>query len=199
MKPTGENKLTRDSNRMFRKIFELGFDMINLVNAEGKIEYASPAAFDVLGYTPAEILGMGLFDLVHPDDIPRTQTLLRDITIYPAEKFRVEMRLKHKSGIWQWMKIGVTNLLDDPDVRAIVTIGRDITDRREAEQLLHDHAEELEKRVRQRTDELQRTVNLMAGRELRIAELRETIKTLRSQLQRAGLVPVANDPLLDED
>jgi hypothetical protein len=53
----------------------------------------------------------------------------------------------------------------------------------------------LEKRVQERTAELQRFVDLAAGREIRMAELKNVIKQLRAQLQVAGMVPVADDPL----
>ncbi len=58
-----------------------------------------------------------------------------------------------------------------------------------------NHARGLEERVKERTLELQRAVNLMAGREVRMSELKETIKKLRNQLIEAGLEPVADDPL----
>ncbi len=58
-----------------------------------------------------------------------------------------------------------------------------------------NHAEELEKKVRERTEELQKMVNLMAGREIRMAELKETIQKLRRQLLDAGITPIADDPL----
>ncbi len=60
---------------------------------------------------------------------------------------------------------------------------------------VHRHAAELEQRVRKRTAELQRFVNLMAGREVRMAELKDVIRELRAQLQAAGLTPAADDPL----
>jgi CheY-like chemotaxis protein/GAF domain-containing protein len=56
------------------------------------------------------------------------------------------------------------------------------------------HAE-LEGLVRKRTDELQKIVNLMAGREIRMAELKKVIKKLHVQLEEAGMTPVADDPL----
>ena len=34
-----------------------------------------------------------------------------------------------------------------------------------------------------------------AGHQVRMAELKETIKKLRAQLEEAGLTPVADDPL----
>jgi PAS domain S-box-containing protein len=57
------------------------------------------------------------------------------------------------------------------------------------------HAEELEQRVAERTAELRRLVNAMAGREVRMAELKEVIRQLRAQLLEAGLIPVSDDPL----
>ena len=57
------------------------------------------------------------------------------------------------------------------------------------------HHEHLEEMVRERTDKLQKTINLMPGREVRMAELKETIRKLRAQVEEAGLTPVADDPL----
>ncbi|NOZ71850.1 MAG: hypothetical protein GXP38_08045 [Chloroflexi bacterium] len=51
--------------------------------------------------------------------------------------------------------------------------------------------------MQNRTAELQQFVNLMAGREIRMAELKKVIQQLRTQLKEAGLEPVANDPLFN--
>ncbi len=55
---------------------------------------------------------------------------------------------------------------------------------------------EMERRVQVRTKELQSFVNLTAGREIRMAELKRVIVKLRTQLENAGITPIANDPLL---
>ncbi len=57
------------------------------------------------------------------------------------------------------------------------------------------HARVLEIKVEERTEELQKIVNLMAGREVRMEELKEVIRQLREQIETAGFTPVANDPL----
>lgn len=62
------------------------------------------------------------------------------------------------------------------------------------ERIIQD-SNEIEKRVQQRTEELQNFVNLTAGREIRMAELKKVIKKLRAQLEGAGMTPVADDPL----
>ena len=58
--------------------------------------------------------------------------------------------------------------------------------------------DELELRVEERTEELQKMLNLMAGREVRMAELKNVIRKLRKQLLDAGMIPIADDPLLGD-
>jgi len=61
---------------------------------------------------------------------------------------------------------------------------------------LRRYQEHLEDLVAERTAELRKLVTLMAGREVRMAELKDVIRKLRAQLEEAGLRPVADDPLL---
>ena len=63
---------------------------------------------------------------------------------------------------------------------------------------VQDHARQLENRVEERTAELLTTINLMAGREVRMAELKKVIKKLRHQIKEADMTPVADDPLNEE-
>jgi GAF domain-containing protein len=67
-----------------------------------------------------------------------------------------------------------------------------------ANQHLREQIEErkrAEDTLEKSTAELRKMVNLMAGRELRMAELKETIRKLRTQIESAGLTPLADDPL----
>ena len=72
---------------------------------------------------------------------------------------------------------------------------REITERQRVEEALQEAHDKLEQRVAERTAELRELVNLMAGREVRMTELKDVIHQLRAQLQAAGLEPVADDPL----
>jgi len=73
----------------------------------------------------------------------------------------------------------------------------DITDRKKAEEQIHELNTSLEQRVLERTEELRRAVHLMAGREIRMAELKEIIRVLRNQLLQNGIEPAGDDPLVE--
>jgi HD-GYP domain-containing protein (c-di-GMP phosphodiesterase class II) len=51
------------------------------------------------------------------------------LLVSPGEPLTVRLRLRHKSGHWRWIEAVGQNLLDDPNVAALVVNYRDITDR----------------------------------------------------------------------
>jgi len=77
------------------------------------------------------------------------------------------------------------------------TISIDITGRKLTEAALQKLNDDLEERVEYRTEDLNNLVGAMAGREVRMAELKRVIKKLRKQLIQAGMEPVADDPLAE--
>jgi CheY-like chemotaxis protein len=76
---------------------------------------------------------------------------------------------------------------------------REIAEHEKTEEELKKHNGHLDELVRERTAELRKLVNAMAGREVRMAELKEVIRKLRAQLEEAGLEPIANDPLFEDN
>jgi hypothetical protein len=73
-----------------------------------------------------------------------------------------------------------------------------ITERKQAEAELEKHREHLEEIVKERTADLQDIIKSMTGREVRMAGLKEVIKKLHTQLEEAGMTPVAGDPLASD-
>ncbi len=55
-----------------------------------------------------------------------------------------------------------------------------------------------EDELKESSAELRKMVNLMAGREVRMTELKEAIGRLRVQIEETGMVPVADDPLKED-
>ena len=105
-----------------------------------------------------------------------------------------EVGYKRKDGTTYDTLLSLTPILinNEPYVQAVV---EDITERKRTEQELREAHDTLEERVRARTEDLNMLVNAMAGREVRMAELKRVIKILRKQLIDMEVEPVADDPL----
>src|SRR5258708_32218964 len=104
-----------------------------IMDAEGRIQWVSPAVKRVLGVEPDELVGQLGSDLCHPDDYERVvQEFIELIQDPSRDTLRTESRSLHRNGSWIWVDSIIMNRLDDPDVRGIVTNFRDITERVEA-------------------------------------------------------------------
>jgi len=118
----------------FRALIEKSKDMKTLATREGIYTYASPAVLSVLGYTPDELIGTTLFNLIHPDDLNTfTENRIR-ILNRPNAFFNFTQRRRHKNGSWIWCEGTVTNMLHEPGIEAMVSNFRDISERKAAEQ-----------------------------------------------------------------
>ena len=111
-------------------IWQVSPDLLGTVNSKGHFETANPAWMTVLGWTEAEVTGVSLLKLIHPDDVERTRAQL-SLTQqgHPAIKFT--NRYRCKDGSYRWISwIGV------PEDGIIFCSGRDITlEVEQAEQL----------------------------------------------------------------
>jgi PAS domain S-box-containing protein len=119
------------------------FDAVALTRPDGTVDYASPAIAGILGRTPGEFIGGNGFEHVHPDDIEAVRTRYNEVLARPGASVTLETRFRHEDGSWRWVESRLTNLLDDPSVRGVVSNFRDITERKLAEEQLRRKQEEL--------------------------------------------------------
>ncbi|MEX2535444.1 MAG: HD domain-containing phosphohydrolase [Trueperaceae bacterium] len=110
--------------------------MIRLMSRGGEILYESPSVELVLGYEPGPRAAEHAFDRIHPDDVTRMKQELA--TAIEIGRYRATYRVRHANGEWRWIESTGVNLFDDPHVNALVLNSRDITDRKRAEEALHD-------------------------------------------------------------
>jgi PAS domain S-box-containing protein len=136
-------KVAQETERRFRALIEHSADAVSLLTPEGILTYASPAATRVLGYPVDDLMGVNLFELLHPDDIARISAILGGLLESPGNTATAEYRMRHQDGSWRWIEGTGTNLLEEPGVQAIVGNYRDITERHEAEEKLAAQHEEI--------------------------------------------------------
>ena len=131
-----QREALRQSEERFRSLVQNASDVIAILDANGRIGYASPAVQSVWGQSPEELRGTILLDLVHPDERLAADAYLASILSQPGGTLVVELRLQHSDGSWRDFEIVATNLLDQPAVEGIVADGRDITQRKTFEREL---------------------------------------------------------------
>ena len=113
-------------------------DMVGQTDAGGIFEYISPSCEKLLGYTPGEMLGRTVFELIHPDDLQRVvEAFMRSReTLQPDA---VQYRYRHAAGHYVWLETIGNPLFDQAGtgelIGAIFTT-RDVTERVEAEEKL---------------------------------------------------------------
>jgi two-component system cell cycle sensor histidine kinase/response regulator CckA len=117
----------------FQSLIENGLDIITVLSSEGTIQYESPSVERVLGYRPAELIGVNAFDLVHPADLAATSEVFRNAVQDPGRNDSAEFRFRHKDGSWRILEVvGMSVATDEGSVNVIVN-SRDITDRKRLE------------------------------------------------------------------
>jgi PAS domain S-box-containing protein len=118
----------------FQALIENSTDAISLVDAEAQVLYASASAAKVLGYHPEELLGRNGLELLHPHDRDHCLRMLRRVLTDPQCSDRVQVRVLQKDGNWRWVESRASNLLEEPQVGAIVITYRQIDARRAEEE-----------------------------------------------------------------
>ncbi len=120
----------QSSEARFRSLVQNASDVIAILDAEGSRRYVSPGIERALGYTPDELIGANVFDLIHQDDLPRTRRLFAELLEQVGGTSQAELRLRHRDGSWRWFDVVGTNLLANPNVGGVVINSRDVTERK---------------------------------------------------------------------
>ncbi|MBN2402939.1 MAG: PAS domain S-box protein [Spirochaetes bacterium] len=127
------NEALRKNKDRFRTLVEKSSEVIQLIDADNKRIYVSPAVTKILGYSPEEFLVQMPEDATHPDDRAAIDEYHDRAAKHPGETIITIFRRKHKDGTWRWTENTTRNLLHNPSVRAHVVNFRDITERKKAE------------------------------------------------------------------
>jgi len=159
-------KALSESEERYRIILDMSFDGI-FVHEHFKILDLSESMIKLTGYSHAELFATLAIDLF----TPKSQELVRNyVNSGSAGIYEVEL-IKKDGSIRQVESFGAPCNFQGRDAR-IVGI-RDITDQKEA-------LKEIKKRVK----ELEDFYDIAIGRELRMIELKDTIKELEKELEK---------------
>ncbi len=111
-----------------------------VLDVDGVIRYANPAAGWLMGRSPDALGGMDVRTLVHQDDRGRVEEDLNDFVAGRNLGEAVEYRIRAADGTWRTLAAVASNLLDLPSTAGILVSATDVTEQKAYEELLQDLA-----------------------------------------------------------
>ena len=129
----------RNSQASFRAFFDSHAIGVVQVSGEGRFLTVNDRYCELTGYSRAELLEMGPFDLDHPDDRAADIEHVKDVVSNPSGVYRVEKRYVRKDGTIGWVHV-CANMLRDEHARVTrsAAIVLDISERKRAEEALQE-------------------------------------------------------------
>jgi PAS domain S-box-containing protein len=175
----------RKSEAKFREIAQQSFDMIYTCYYDSGIAYISPAVLRILGYTPDELIGCKCRDYVLPSSLPVWEEGRKRIARgEPVEGLEIEFR--RKDGSVAFLELNESPIVRDRSVIGVHVVGRDITERKQNEQLRQQAFEQIERNIEQFAilgDHIRQPLQVILG----MTELLEegtAVERIREQVER---------------
>ena len=130
----------RASEEKYRLLVENQTDMVVKFDVDGRLSFVSPSYCRTFGRSEDELLGEKFMPLVHEDDRRQVAKRLEDVLQPPYRAYARFRALTADGWRWQaWMNNGVLN--EAGEVVEVVAVGRDITERKQAEEALRKSEE----------------------------------------------------------
>ncbi len=172
----------KNSEKRFRDLFYSSPEGVFVEDFEGNIYDLNDAAAKLHGYTRDEMIGQNVRQFSPTDDLDAYQMRQEQLTLGTIGSF--EARIRHRDG--HMIPVAVrTAVIEYNDKPALLLHARDITDRIRYQETLKEMNVQLEKKVKQRTEELenlnttlQTEVSFRKGAEAAIEQQKDFLRLL---------------------
>ncbi len=148
------------------RFFTLSLDMLCIAGFDGYFRRVNPAWKRGLGYSETELLSRPFMDFIYPDDRQSSAAAMQQL-MEGHDLVHFENRYFHRDGTVRWMLWTATPFREQ---RVVYAAGRDITERKAAEDAAASYARELEASQRELADQAARLAQLV--KELQVAKAR---------------------------
>jgi PAS domain S-box-containing protein len=126
----------RRSEERFRELIEKSSDLLLVLDADGRVTFASPSSEEALGCAPGALRGRCLPELLLPEDRPQADAALARLHDCRGGAISLVARAGRPDGTWRLLEMAGRNLLDVPAVMGLVINARDVTEQRRLEEQL---------------------------------------------------------------
>lgn len=150
----------QESEMRYRLLADNANDLIATSTPGGIYLYVSPACTNLLGYEPQDMQGHSLYDFFHPEDAIALQKTQAVIGKFP-ENYTHSYRARHADGSYIWLET-TNKLINNPqetNLDIVLSISRNITERKQAEAEIARLNAQLEQRVEASENKYMSVVN----------------------------------------
>ena len=149
-------RVLQESAAHYWDLFENASDFIYTLDMQRHFTSTNKAAERFLGYTRTELVGMDITNIATPESIARSRQMRLSKEMGLAwTTYEVDLITKDKRQLP--IEVSTRLIYRDGEPVGVQGIGRDITERKLAEEALKQARDELELRVTQRTADLRRS------------------------------------------
>jgi len=147
--------MLRESELRFRTVYERSPVGIALLDfCTGQIQQVNPKFCEIVGRGEAELLGIDVRSITHPDDIGRTSEYLQQLAEEKAASYETEKRYVRPDGSVRWVRILVVPMWGEGETRHWqMGLVEDITGRKQSEDAIARLVQELSEAKRKLTEE----------------------------------------------
>ncbi len=169
-------KVLRESEKKYQDLYDNAPDMFVSVDAgTAKVIQCNQTLATRLGFDKTQIIGQPIFSLYHPDCMEEVKEAFQQF-VETGTVDNAELFLRRKDGTKIHVALNVTAQRDDQgDILYSRSIWRDITELKKAQNEVKEYHQSLEKKVSERTSELE---NEIQERQKVEAALQEKIKEI---------------------
>jgi PAS domain S-box-containing protein len=115
-----QSQVFENKDLCFRRLAEYADYGMLFLNADLKIIYQNPSAESTTRWNISKLKELNLFSLVHPVDSAVVAETLDHIAAQPRGKAKEKFKIRHYLGHYILLECSFNNLLEEPDVSAIM-------------------------------------------------------------------------------
>jgi len=167
-----KQRLLEEVEECFSATFEQAAVGMAHVAIDGTWLRVNSKLCEIIGYSPDELMGLTFQKITHPEDLASDLESFRLILDGKIQTYSMDKRYIRKDGTLVWICLTVSLARDKEGFpKYFITVIKDISDRKQAENELDRHKEHLEELIKERTIEL--------------SSAEESLRTSEAQLKEA--------------
>lgn len=180
------NQNIEDTFEMLKALCENAVDGIFVINARGMVKYMNPAASDIFGYVPEEVIGNNVHMLMPEPYHSEHDSYLNNYKTTGEKKIigiGREVKGQKKNGSIFHLRLAVSefSLREEKFFTGVI---HDLTEVKEAEEKIKHLNTQLELKVKERTEELSEVLNKLLSTNSQLKDEVEERRLIEEELKK---------------